>query len=46
LYIYLLPENLRYYIDYVAFSRELFLDGHYSFKASGSGVHVFADYCR
>ncbi len=44
LYIYQLPENLRFYIDYEAFSRDLFLDGHYSVNASGSGVHVFTSY--
>ena len=42
LYIHQLPENLRFYIDYEAFSRDLFLDGHYSVRSSNFGVHVFA----
>lgn len=44
LYLYQLPENLRYYIDYEAFSRDLFLDGYYSVQSSESGVYVFTSY--
>ncbi len=44
LYIYQLPDNLRLYIDYEVFSRDLFLNGHYSVNAFDSGVHVFTSY--
>jgi antirestriction protein len=37
-----LSENLRFYIDYEAFSGDLFLDGHYSVRSSDFGVYVFA----
>jgi len=42
LYLHELPEHLRCYIDYEAFARDLFLDGHYSLHSSDFGVHVFA----
>lgn len=38
------PEHLRFYIDYEAFARDIFIDGHYSVNASDSGVHIFAAY--
>lgn len=37
------PESLRFYIDYEAFSRDIFLDGHFIVRSSDFGVHVFAD---
>jgi antirestriction protein len=44
LYAHELPENLRYYIDYEAFSRDLFLDGYFSIRSSDFGVYVFTEY--
>jgi antirestriction protein len=41
LYLHELPEHLRYYIDYEAFSRDLFLDGYFSVLSSVYGRHVF-----
>lgn len=38
-----LPEHLRFYIDYEAFSRDIFLDGHWSVRSSDFGVYVFID---
>ncbi|MBX9787520.1 MAG: antirestriction protein ArdA [Pirellulales bacterium] len=38
-----LPEHLRFYIDYEAFSRDIFLDGHSSVRSSDFGVYVFID---
>jgi antirestriction protein len=43
LYAHELPEHIRFYIDYEAFSRDLFLDGHSSVRSSDFGVHVFTD---
>lgn len=43
LYANELPEHLRFYIDYEAFSRDLFLDGHFSVRSSDFGVYVFTD---
>ncbi len=43
LYAHETPEHLRNYIDYEAFSRDLFLDGYFSFKSSEFGVYVFAE---
>lgn len=44
LYAHEIPENLRFYIDYEAFSRDIFLDDHFSVRSSEFGVHVFAEY--
>ena len=40
-YIHDIPENLRHYIDFEAFSRDLFLDGYYSIDSESGGVFVF-----
>jgi hypothetical protein len=39
----MLPEHIRFYIDYEAFSRDLFLDVHSSVRSSDFGVHEFTD---
>jgi antirestriction protein len=41
LYLHEIPEHVRHYIDYEAFSRDLFLDGYFSTLSSDYGVHVF-----
>jgi antirestriction protein len=41
LYLYEIPEHVRYYIDYEAFSRDLFIDGYSSVRSSDYGVYVF-----
>lgn len=38
-----LPEFVRGYIDYESFSRDLFLDGHFSVPSSEFGVYVFSE---
>jgi antirestriction protein len=43
LYAHEIPEHLRFYIDYEAFSRDIFIDGHFSVRSSEFGVFVFAD---
>jgi antirestriction protein len=43
LYAHEIPKNLRFYIDYEAFSRDLFLDGHFSVRSSDFRVYVFAE---
>ncbi len=43
LYLHEIPEHVRYYVDYEAFSRDLFMDGYFSVSASDHGVHVFHD---
>ena len=40
-YAHDIPENLRCYIDYEAFSRDLFIDGYTSSPNPGGGVWVF-----
>jgi antirestriction protein len=42
LYAHELPEHLLY-IDYEAFRRDIFLDGHWSVRSSDFGVYVFID---
>lgn len=44
LYAHELAEHLRYYIDYEAFSNDIFIDGYFSTKASDGGVYVFSEY--
>jgi antirestriction protein len=44
LYAHEVPENLRFYIDYEAFSRDIFLDGHFSVRSSDFRVYVFQEY--
>ncbi|MEX2170710.1 MAG: antirestriction protein ArdA [Pirellulales bacterium] len=44
LYAHELPEHLRNYINYEAFSRDLFLDGYFSIRSSDFGVYVFIEY--
>ena len=41
IYAYEVPENLRFYIDYEAFTRDLFLNGYFSIPSSDHCVHVF-----
>jgi len=41
LYAHEIPEHVRYYVDYKAFSRDLFIDGCFSVRSSEHGVHVF-----
>ncbi len=41
LYLHEVPEHARYYIDYEAFSRDLFFDGYFSVLSSVYGRHVF-----
>ena len=36
-----IPENLRCYVDYEAFSRDLFINDCYSVDCPEGGVHVF-----
>jgi antirestriction protein len=43
LYAHELPELIRGYIDYEAFSRDLFLDGYFSVRSSEFGVYVFSE---
>jgi antirestriction protein len=43
LYAHEMPEHLRFYVDYEAFSRDLFLDGYFSVKSSDFGVYVFSE---
>jgi antirestriction protein len=43
LYAHEIPEHLRFYVDYDAFSRDIFLDGHFSVRSSDFGVYVFTD---
>lgn len=43
LYAHQIPKNLGFYIDYEAFSRDLFINDFYSIETS-SGVHVFANH--
>lgn len=40
-YAHEIPENLRYYIDYEAFSRDLFMSDNYSVDNPSGGVFVF-----
>lgn len=40
-YAHEIPENLRFYIDYEAFARDLFMCDYMSVD-SGSGVHIFS----
>ena len=44
IYIPDIPEQLRYYIDYEAFCRDLFLDGYFSVVSSTYGRYVFRSY--
>ncbi len=41
LYLHVVPEHVRYYIDYEAFSRDLFIGGYFTVPSSEHGVHVF-----
>jgi len=41
LYAHEIPENLRCYIDYEAFARDLFMGDNYSVDRSEGGVYVF-----
>ena len=41
LYAHDIPENLRHYVDYEAFARELFIGDCYSVDNSEGGVFVF-----
>src|SRR6202012_2439559 len=38
-----LPENLMFYFDYVAFTRDLFINDYFSIEASHK-VHVFSNF--
>ena len=38
-----IPENLRYYIDYDAFRRDLFMGDYYSIEINGD-THIFSSY--
>lgn len=38
-----IPENLMYYVDYEAFSRDLFMCDYFSIEARGQ-THVFSKY--
>ncbi|MFH1267204.1 MAG: antirestriction protein ArdA [Planctomycetota bacterium] len=40
-YAHDIPENLRFYIDYEAFSRDLFIGDNYSVDCPDGGVWVF-----
>jgi antirestriction protein len=44
LYAYDIPENLRCYVDYEAFSRDLFINDCYSVDCPEAGVYVFHRY--
>jgi antirestriction protein len=44
MYAHEVPENLRYYIDYEAFCRDMFIDGYFSVRSSNSGVYVFSSH--
>ena len=39
--VHQLPENLRFYIDYEKFSRDLFINDNYSVDNPTGGVFVF-----
>ena len=41
LYAHEIPENLRCYIDYEAFARDLFINDNYSVDCPDGGVYVF-----
>ena len=43
IYLHDIPKSVQYYIDYEAFCRDLFLDGHYSIKVDHK-VHVFSNH--
>lgn len=43
LYANQIPEHLSFYIDYEAFSRDLFINDFYSIETD-SGVHVFSNH--
>ena len=38
-----IPENLKYYIDYDAFCRDIFISDYYSIEVAGK-YHVFSNY--
>jgi len=38
-----LPENIKYYIDYEAFCRDIFISDYYSIEIAGK-CHVFLNY--
>lgn len=42
-YIHDVPKNIRYYIDYEAFCRDLFMSDFYSISVDGD-VHVFSNH--
>jgi len=43
IYLHEVPESIRYYIDYEAFCRDLFIGDYFSLHVRGeSGVHVFS----
>lgn len=42
-YIHAVPKNIRYYIDYEAFCRDLFMSDYYSISADGD-VHIFSNH--
>lgn len=42
-YIHDVPENIRYYIDYEAFRRDLFMSDYYSITIDGN-VHIFSNH--
>ncbi len=43
LYVHQIPEHLSFYIDYEAFSRDIFINDFYSIDTD-SGVHVFSNH--
>lgn len=42
-YIRDVPENIRYYIDYEAFRRDLFMSDFYSIEVEGE-IHIFSNH--